>query len=146
MDHRLEPHTIRVLRKSTMLCLHPTELMWRLARCGLRFGATVRYPHGFPGGLLSDIEFVGPNWPYDGEIDIIEAINMMTYNQMAIHTTPGCTHSGNVDQLGVTGSTTDCSLVTGCVVTETSPNSYSSNFSDAGGGVWATQFDVSGIL
>ncbi|KIJ15318.1 glycoside hydrolase family 16 protein [Paxillus involutus ATCC 200175] len=88
----------------------------------------------------------GPNWPYDGEIDIIEAINMMTYNQMAIHTTPGCTHSGNVDQLGVTGSTTDCSLVTGCVVTETSPNSYSSNFSDAGGGVWATQFDVSGIF
>ncbi|KIJ15436.1 glycoside hydrolase family 16 protein [Paxillus involutus ATCC 200175] len=88
----------------------------------------------------------GPNWPQDGEIDIIEAINMMTNNQMAIHTTPGCTHTGNVDQLGVTGSTTDCSLAPGCVISETSPNSYSSSFSEAGGGVWATQFDSSGIF
>ncbi|KAF9220750.1 glycoside hydrolase family 16 protein [Gyrodon lividus] len=88
----------------------------------------------------------GPNWPYDGEIDIIEAINMMGNNQMAIHTTPGCTHSGNANQLGVTGSTTDCSLGPGCIVTETSPNSYLDGFAEAGGGVWATQFDSSGIF
>ncbi|KAF9240470.1 concanavalin A-like lectin/glucanase domain-containing protein [Melanogaster broomeanus] len=87
----------------------------------------------------------GSNWPDDGEIDIIEGINLMDSNQMAIHTTPGCTHSDNVDQLGATGSTTDCSLGPGCTVTETSPNSFEADFATAGGGVWATQFDTSGI-
>lgn len=69
----------------------------------------------------------------------------MYNNQMAIHTTPGCTHEGNVNQLGVTGSTTDCSLGPGCTVTETSQNSYQAGLTAAGGGVWATQFDVTGI-
>ncbi|KAI5981053.1 glycoside hydrolase family 16 protein [Pisolithus orientalis] len=56
----------------------------------------------------------GPKWPDDGEIDIIEGINLMTYNQMAIHTTAGCTHSGSVGQLGTNGPTTDCSQPSGC--------------------------------
>ncbi|KAH7924694.1 glycoside hydrolase family 16 protein [Leucogyrophana mollusca] len=85
----------------------------------------------------------GPNWPQDGEIDIIEAINVMGNNQMAIHTTSGCTH-GSQNQLGTTIGT-DCSLPAGCVVAETSPNSYNSGFAAAGGGVWATQFDATGI-
>jgi hypothetical protein len=88
----------------------------------------------------------GPNWPEDGEIDIIEGINMMTNNQMSIHTTPGCTQSGSEYQLGTSGTTTDCSQASGCTVTENSPNSYGSSFAAAGGGVWATQFDVSGIF
>jgi len=41
---------------------------------------------------------------------------------------------------------TDCSQPTGCFVSETSPNSYGQGFATAGGGVWATQFDVAGIL
>ncbi|KAG2151176.1 glycoside hydrolase family 16 protein, partial [Suillus bovinus] len=88
----------------------------------------------------------GPNWPEDGEIDIIEGINMMTANQMSIHTTPGCTHNGSEYELGVSGTTTDCSLPPGCTVGETSPNSYGSSFATAGGGVYATQFDASGIF
>ncbi|KAH7882814.1 glycoside hydrolase family 16 protein, partial [Phlebopus sp. FC_14] len=89
--------------------------------------------------------FSGPNWPQDGEIDIIEGINVMSNNQMAIHTTPGCTHDGQVGQLGSSGSTTDCSQPAGCTVMETSPNSYESGFADMGGGVWATQFGSTGI-
>lgn len=88
----------------------------------------------------------GPNWPEDGEIDIIEGINLMSANQISIHTTPGCTHNGSEYQLGTSGSTTDCSQPSGCTVMETSPNSYGSSFAAAGGGVWATQFDVSGIF
>ena len=88
---------------------------------------------------------LGPNWPFDGEIDIIEGINLNTNNQMAIHSTVGCYHSGNTDQLGSTGST-DCSTGSGCTVEETSQNSYYTGFASAGGGVFATQFDVSGIL
>ena len=64
---------------------------------------------------------------------------------MAVHTTEGCYHSGNTNQLGSTGAT-DCSQGTGCTVGEMSPNSYYTGFAEVGGGVFATQFDVSGIL
>ncbi|RDX50093.1 hypothetical protein OH76DRAFT_1349667 [Lentinus brumalis] len=76
----------------------------------------------------------GPNWPEGGEIDIIEAVNLMPANQMAIHTSTGCTQSG-----------TDCSQGAGCTVGEKAANSYGSAFASAGGGVWATQFDTTGI-
>lgn len=88
----------------------------------------------------------GPNWPENGEIDIIEGINLMPNNQISVHSTPGCTHNGSEYQLGTSGTTTDCSEPSGCTVMETSPNSYGSGFAAAGGGVWATQFDVSGIF
>ncbi|KAL4073388.1 glycoside hydrolase family 16 protein, partial [Scleroderma citrinum] len=87
----------------------------------------------------------GPKWPDDGEIDIIEAINLMPANQMAIHTTPGCTQNGSSTQLGTFGGITDCSTASGCTVMETSPSSYLSSFAAAGGGVWATQFEADGI-
>ena len=40
---------------------------------------------------------------------------------------------------------TDCSVRDGCVVAETKANSYGAGFAQAGGGVYATQIDVSGI-
>ena len=40
---------------------------------------------------------------------------------------------------------TNCSTGSGCVVAETKPNSYGAGFAQAGGGVWATQLDVSGV-
>jgi len=87
----------------------------------------------------------GPHWPFDGEIDIIEAINMMGNNQMALHTTEGCVHTAYSEQTGYNIGL-DCSPGSGCVVAETKPNSYGSGFAAAGGGVWATQFDVAGIF
>ncbi|KAI9058735.1 glycoside hydrolase family 16 protein [Trametes sanguinea] len=90
----------------------------------------------------------GPNWPAGGEIDIVESVNLMGNNQMALHTPPGCTQPSDVTQLGKTTGT-DCSAgvdsATGCAVEETQPNSFGTDFVSAGGGVWATQFDVSGI-
>lgn len=85
----------------------------------------------------------GPLWPEDGEIDIIEAINVMPNNQMALHTTSNCTH-GAVAQTG-SNIDLDCATGSGCTVKENAPNSYESGFAAAGGGVWATQFDYSGI-
>ncbi|TCD61817.1 hypothetical protein EIP91_007862 [Steccherinum ochraceum] len=89
----------------------------------------------------------GPVWPNNGEIDILEAINLMTSNQMALHTTQGCTHPAPP-----TGAQTshnggqDCGTGDGCTVQETADNSYGTGFNNAGGGVWATQFDASGIF
>ncbi|KAJ3884343.1 hypothetical protein GG344DRAFT_16860, partial [Lentinula edodes] len=39
---------------------------------------------------------------------------------------------------------TDCSTGQGCLVQETKPNNFGSGFAQAGGGVFATQLDVSG--
>ncbi|TBU31022.1 concanavalin A-like lectin/glucanase domain-containing protein [Dichomitus squalens] len=87
----------------------------------------------------------GQNWPIGGEIDIIEAVNRMTYNQMALHTQDGCTQPSSVTQSGTTGST-NCTQDAGCTVAENQSNSYGDNFANAGGGVWAAQLDVSGIF
>ncbi|KZT22735.1 glycoside hydrolase family 16 protein [Neolentinus lepideus HHB14362 ss-1] len=90
----------------------------------------------------------GPLWPNDGEIDIIEAVNVMPINQMALHTTPGCFHpgAGDVETGNPIQADLDCSQAPGCVVQETKPNSYNTGLAAAGGGVWATQFDVSGVF
>ncbi|KAJ7594710.1 concanavalin A-like lectin/glucanase domain-containing protein [Mycena floridula] len=86
----------------------------------------------------------GPDWPVNGEIDIIEGINLQFDNQPALHSLPGCTQAQNPGQTGITlGS--DCSTPEGCLVRESHPNSYQSGFAAVGGGVWATQFDVAGI-
>lgn len=76
--------------------------------------------------------------------DILEGINLMTDNQMAIHTTAGCTTDNAIVQSGKIGFQ-DCSADPGCTVHETKPNSFGAGFAAAGGGVWATQFDVAGI-
>ncbi|KAI0363232.1 hypothetical protein BV20DRAFT_1040025 [Pilatotrama ljubarskyi] len=86
----------------------------------------------------------GENWPIGGEIDIIEAVNLMTYNQMALHTQNGCTQPSSVTQTGTTGNT-NCSTDAGCTVAENQPYSFGASFASAGGGVWATQLDSSGI-
>ncbi|KAK7683143.1 hypothetical protein QCA50_013816 [Cerrena zonata] len=86
----------------------------------------------------------GSLWPDDGEIDIVEGINVMPINQMALHTTAGCTHNPPPDQKG-RSLEMNCATPAGCTVQETAPNSFNSGFAAAGGGVWATQFDVSGI-
>ncbi|KAH9974021.1 concanavalin A-like lectin/glucanase domain-containing protein [Lactifluus volemus] len=78
----------------------------------------------------------GPTWPQDGEIDIVEGVNLVSANQYTLHTSPGCSQAQGVIQKGTSGPT-DCSQSTGCTVTETQPNT--------GGGVYATQFDASGI-
>ncbi|EIW55456.1 uncharacterized protein TRAVEDRAFT_59797 [Trametes versicolor FP-101664 SS1] len=87
----------------------------------------------------------GPNWPFDGEIDIVEGINLMTSNQMAVHTTQGCKTDNSIVQSGTIGFT-DCSQGSGCTVHETKPNSFGANFGENGGGVWATQYDVAGVF
>ncbi|KAI0673170.1 concanavalin A-like lectin/glucanase domain-containing protein [Trametes maxima] len=91
----------------------------------------------------------GPQWPQGGEIDIVEAINLMGKNQMALHTQPGCNQPADAKQLGKTVGT-DCSSGTdsasGCAVTDSQANSFGGDFASAGGGVWATQFDDSGVF
>ncbi|KAI0635301.1 concanavalin A-like lectin/glucanase domain-containing protein [Trametes polyzona] len=86
----------------------------------------------------------GPVWPDNGEIDILEAVNLMDHNQMAIHTLDGCATSAAIAQTGQLGAV-DCGSNSGCTVEENKPASYGDAFNAAQGGVWATKFDVDGI-
>ncbi|TFY63493.1 hypothetical protein EVG20_g6292 [Dentipellis fragilis] len=93
----------------------------------------------------------GPLWPDNGEIDIIEAINvravpvpvLVPYRHPVLTSD---TQIGHEPQSTGSQGPTDCSLGSGCVVSETKPNSFNEGFAQAGGGVFATQFDVSGIF
>ncbi|GBE86887.1 concanavalin A-like lectin/glucanase domain-containing protein [Sparassis latifolia] len=85
----------------------------------------------------------GQAWPSGGEIDIVEAVNMMTNNQMALHTNEGCTIASS----SLSGSLTEnnCNSTAGCTVTENQANSYGASFASSGGGVFATLFETSGV-
>ncbi|KAF8871386.1 concanavalin A-like lectin/glucanase domain-containing protein [Gymnopilus junonius] len=83
-------------------------------------------------------------WPLAGEIDIIEAINGMTNNQVALHTTPGCFQATNALQTGHTLET-NCSKAQGCIVGESKPNSFGPGFAQAGGGVYALVMEPTGV-
>jgi len=89
-----------------------------------------------------------PDWPTGGEIDTFEGVNLVTANQIALHTEPGCTQS-NPTQSSTLVNSTDCSFQAnsneGCVVTNPSTNSYGANFASAGGGVFVTEFAEKGI-
>ncbi|KAJ3475280.1 hypothetical protein NLI96_g11942 [Meripilus lineatus] len=89
----------------------------------------------------------GYDWPRQGEIDIVEGINLQSANQMALHSYAGCTAASGTTQTGRAGNL-NCNSTdgAGCTVTETSPNSFGAGFASAGGGVWATQFDSSGVF
>ncbi|KAG8742853.1 hypothetical protein FRC10_000832 [Ceratobasidium sp. 414] len=99
---------------------------------------------------------VGPNWPYSGEIDIFEGVNLNTKNQVTFHTDPGLIS----DRLGCsisnsssfTGSfvQSDCNVIgdasnAGCGVINDSAASFGAPFNAVGGGVFASRWDSSGV-
>jgi len=91
---------------------------------------------------------VGPNWPNAGEIDIIEAVNGATTNQMTLHTDPGCTQSSTEAISGLVLST-DCDANidsnSGCGITDPDTTSSGAGLAQAGGGVFAMLWDGSGV-
>ncbi|KAL5500975.1 hypothetical protein ACEPAH_9362 [Sanghuangporus vaninii] len=93
----------------------------------------------------------GPAWPDDGEIDIVEAVNMDTINSISLHTLNGCRHpEANVSSSIETGNLvqTDCFNQTnfnqGCIVDVPGP-SYGQAFAENGGGVYALNWNDTGI-
>ena len=82
-----------------------------------------------------------------GEIDIFEGVNMQTNNQMALHTGQ-CTMPSGLPQTG-SATSRDCTSYaghnSGCGVMDNNIRSYGKPFADAGGGVWVTQFESTGI-
>lgn len=102
------------------------------------------WPDGGEIGWFDDLYCCNPRLTH-GCIDIIEGINNQNANQFAIHTTEGCYHDKPTNQGGF-NIDTNCSTASGCTVGMNAPNTYMSGFASAGGGVYATQYDSSGIL
>ncbi|KAH8762684.1 beta-1,3-1,4-glucanase, partial [Hyaloscypha sp. PMI_1271] len=91
---------------------------------------------------------LGPNWPWGGEIDIIEGVNSNTKNLMSLHTSPGCVvNSGSWESGSHTTTNCDTSVNynSGCGVTSGDSRSYGSGFNKAGGGVYATQITPTSV-
>lgn len=90
----------------------------------------------------------GPNWPANGEIDIIEGVNQDITDTITLHTSQGCV----MDISGSLGSSTladsDCNADdagTGCAVSTTNTQGYGNGFNDANGGVYAMEWTSDSI-
>lgn len=85
---------------------------------------------------------------YPSEIDTFEGVNMITNNQMGLHTLAGCKQVSQVQSSTLINST-DCSYLTnsneGCITTNPSTASYGAGFAQAGGGMFVTEFAETGI-
>jgi len=95
------------------------------------------------------------NWPYGGEIDIIEGVHDNQHNQITWHTGPGCelttptsNFSGTIVQTNGVDNR-DCNALinnnAGCGVIEWSRASYGPYFDSQGGGAFAMKWDETGI-
>ncbi|KAG2162837.1 hypothetical protein VTO58DRAFT_110304 [Aureobasidium pullulans] len=114
---------------------------------GLFVFDVIHSPYGcgtWPAVWLSDPD----NWPTNGEIDVIEAVEQGNKgNQMTLHTSEGCTMKAKREETG-TVSGTNCWNSTndneGCGVFGTK-SSYGEALNEAGGGLFAVELRDAGI-
>ncbi|KAI9827109.1 MAG: hypothetical protein M1826_006473 [Phylliscum demangeonii] len=93
---------------------------------------------------------LGPNWPANGELDILEGVHDQRRNRPAFHTATSCPLSG----AGQTGPliTANCNVHdptqpnnAGCQAEDPLPNSYGRGFNANGGGVYAMQWTSAAV-
>ncbi|KAK2804221.1 hypothetical protein FQN51_002310 [Onygenales sp. PD_10] len=93
----------------------------------------------------------GPNWPNNGEVDILEGVHDQTTNAMALHTSSGCSITDNG---GFTGTikTSNCDVNApgqaanaGCGIASSDPASYGAGFNAITGGVYATEINAAAV-
>ncbi|KAF1985064.1 glycoside hydrolase family 16 protein [Aulographum hederae CBS 113979] len=127
-------------------------------RKSVRLSSTASYNHGLiigdfahvPGSVCGSwpaFWMVGPNWPGNGEIDIIEGVSLGTQNQATLHTNEGCVMSYG-EQLGSAVGNADCGAggaSLGCGVLDSNGGSFGSPINDAGGAIYATEWTSNSI-
>lgn len=107
---------VRISADSTNIATSP-------GRSSVRIQSNAAYDHGLiildlnhmPQGCGTWPAFwtVGPNWPSNGEIDIIEGVNDQTGNDMTLHTSSGCTQ-GSTSGFSGSVTSTNCDVVSSC--------------------------------
>lgn len=93
-------------------------------------------------GIWPALWLLGPNWPNNGEIDIVEGVHYQSKNLMTLHTNAGCTVTRQAQLGTLNGGQCDGSKNgnTGCGITGSSTATYGSGFNANGGGVYATEW------
>ena len=89
----------------------------------------------------------GANWPYQGEIDIIENVHNATVNQQTLHTNENCNMATEPTSL-FSGSwidgNTNCNVFetgnAGCSIVSDQTNTYGKSFNDVQGGLYAMEW------
>ncbi|KAJ5994096.1 hypothetical protein N7451_009820 [Penicillium sp. IBT 35674x] len=120
-------------------------------RDSVRVGTTKYYEHSLvvadlahmPGSVCGSwpaFWTVGKEWPQDGEIDIIEGVNLQDHNEIVMHTAGTCalTDTGMSGTVNATGCGEALGTV-GCVI-EGQTGSYGTSFNNNGGGVYAMEW------
>ena len=117
-------------------------------------GLIILDAYHMPGGICGTwpaFWTVGPDWPNQGEIDIIEGVNDQSANDMTLHTGPGCSISSNSKFSGSI-ATNNCDINAagqdtnaGCKIATSNTNTYGSGFNSIGGGTYATEWTGSAI-
>ncbi|KAH8798338.1 concanavalin A-like lectin/glucanase domain-containing protein [Xylogone sp. PMI_703] len=90
----------------------------------------------------------GPNWPNNGEIDVIEGVNSGDTNSITLHTSAGCNITTTGSQAGSELATPNCNsnnAFGGCGISTNNTQNYGSGFNAIGGGVYAMQWTSSAI-
>lgn len=94
---------------------------------------------------------LGPDWPNNGELDIIENVNSATTNIMTLHTDSGCTISSSGTFSGLV-TTDNCDVNApnqatnqGCSIQSSNTATYGVGFNENGGGIYATEWTSLGI-
>ncbi|KAL8920960.1 MAG: hypothetical protein Q9208_005986 [Pyrenodesmia sp. 3 TL-2023] len=81
---------------------------------------------------------VGPNWPWSGEIDIIEGVSMQSKNQATMHTSDGCSFANaSPSSCGSSGSNNQ-----GCPI---KGGAFGDSFNPGNGGTYAMEWTGGGI-
>ncbi|KAL3427500.1 endo-1,3(4)-beta-glucanase [Phlyctema vagabunda] len=126
-----------------------------VGRNSVRITSKKSFTHGLiisdiahmPGGICGTWPAhwtLGPDWPENGEIDIIEGVNSQSENLMSLHTNGTCTIAGDTRYQTGTAQTLNCNVDetanSGCGITSDDPASYGPDFNDIQGGVYATQW------
>ncbi|KAF8761579.1 glycoside hydrolase family 16 protein [Rhizoctonia solani] len=115
---------------------------------GLAILDAVHMPHGcgtWPAWWTTDV----PNWPHNGEIDIVEGVNGYVRNQASLHTAVGCTISNDYGSTGTLAASTNCAAEEtgnmGCGQLSTQSNSLRQTFQRQWGGVYALLWQSTGV-
>lgn len=76
----------------------------------------------------------------DGEIDIVEQVNLASTNQMTLHTRPGCLLSGATQRGSAISENCFGYANSGCGVMDHNSQSFGSIFNQGGGGAFAMEW------
>ncbi|KAF7954525.1 hypothetical protein EAE96_005645 [Botrytis aclada] len=114
------------------------------------FIADILHMPGGTCGTWPAFWLLGPDWPNNGEIDIIESVNQQIDNIMTLHTSANCTMPNkDTAQLGTMNSNQcDGTLnnYAGCGSTaEAGASTYGKSFNSNGGGIYATEWTSDNI-